>query len=659
MPVPLWQPDPGRYGFYAKRILSGADLPYNIDYLLGHLIATVADITGFSVDWVMLLLPIFIAPLIVIPIIMMATSLRISTLGFLASLIAVGDKFFYSRSYIGYMDTDGVNLLLVLLSMAFIMLSLNRSRLLYALFGALSMILFGIWYHSAPSILLAITLSTLLYALVADKKDSINLQIFLIVAISIVPTTLIYKLLLLVATTLFLYISNKTAKLSYKTYLILISILLVTALFFVDPNIYIARAMDYMSTPQNLNFTVNGVNYTYPNDLLAVSEASGTYIWNSSGPTTTYTIYIFLGTLSYLLMLIRYKSMIITLPLILLGYASSFAGPRFDMYAATPLAFGVVYLLYMTRYTLAQRYKSQYIDKSIYYTTVVILVMMIWNVFYINKAYIMTLDFYANDKQALEKFGKETSDNDTIINSWDYGWPIWYYTSHDYTVSDNGYHGGPDTILISEIFMSDDQNFSAKASIVLAQGRVKAKGAKYILPTLLKDQNYTELISSIEKSNIKDYKYDGDVYIFFHKRMMEYYYTILSTAALDMHGNTKDKHEFFKVTSLVKPFSKTYSLVEGFNYILDSSNGMVTDADGNMTALNSIMITDKFKKKYKYTFHPKADRYMFTYERSLYWLDKKYYNSFYVQVMMFDNYDRDLFEKVAETNRFKILKIKR
>jgi hypothetical protein len=128
---------------------------------------------------------------------------------------------------------------------------------------------------------------------------------------------------------------------------------------------------------------------------------------------------------------------------------------------------------------------------------------------------------------------------------------------------------------------------------------------------------------------------------------------------LDLHDNIKDPLEFYKVTSLVKPFSKRYSLVEGYHFILDSSNGMVTDAKENMTPLNSIMITDKHRKKYKYTFHKDAKNYMFTYEFFLYWLDEKYYNSFYMQAMIFDSYDRDIFEKVAETRRFKIFKIKR
>ena len=661
LPVSIWHADAGRYGYYAKSILSGVDLPYSADYLLGHLIASVVNITGVSIDWVMVILPIAIAPLIVVPIIMMANSMKIPTFGFLVAVVAVSGKFFYSRSYLGYIDTDWVNLILILTSMAFIMLSIARGKLTYALLAALTMILFGLWYHSSSIILLSIVLSTLLYVLLAENKTTILPQLFILISISMLPIDIEYKLFALVVLTSLFYLLEKKSLLSYRSYLIAIAIMVVLGLFSINPDIYLARAMNYLNATQNMSFVANGVKYIYPNDLKSVSEAVGVNIWYSSGPTTTYTLYILFGTLGYLLMLVRYRIMLITLPLIALGYASSFAGSRFDMYATVAFAFGMVHIFYMARYILVTRYDTIYTQRLHYYLTTILLVIMVWNVFYINRAYMATLNYYASEKHSLEQFGKVTDKDDTIINSWDYGWPLWYYTGHDNTVADNGYHGGPDINLIFKIFMSTDQNFTAKASLALANGRIEARknGERYILPTLLKDQNYTELLSSIKDKTISELYGEGDVYIFLHNGMMEFFYTILSTASLDLHGNIVDKHEHYKVTSLMKPFSRTYSLVEGHAFILDSSKGMVTDAKGEKSPLHSIMITDKHRKKYKYTFHKDAKNYMFTYGRSLYWIDEKYYHSFYVQAMMFDNYDRDLFEKVAETNRIKILKIKR
>ncbi|SFV58361.1 Oligosaccharyltransferase PglB [hydrothermal vent metagenome] len=660
-PVSVWHPDAGRYGYYAKSILSGVDLPYSSDYLLGHLIASVVSLTGFSIDWVMLILPIVAAPLIVVPVIMMGNSLKTPTFGFLVALVAVSGKFFYSRSYLGYIDTDWGNLLLILTSIAFIMLAVTRANLVYALSASLSMIFFGLWYHSSSSILLAIVLSTLLYLLLAKDKSVILPQIFIAVSISILPVAVEYKVFLLLVTIALFYLLNKKNLLSYRHYLIAIVAFFILGMLLIDPNHYLSRAMNYLNANKDMSFTAGGVEYIYPNDLQVVSEAVGANIWHSSGPTTLYTSYIMLGTLGYLLILIRYRVMLITLPLIVLGYASSFAGSRFDMYATVAFAFGIVHMFYMIRYLVLARVDSVYTRRLSYYLTTILLVVMVWNIFYLNKAYMLTLNYYADDKHAIEEFGKTIDDNDTIVNSWDYGWPLWYYTGHDNTVSDNGYHGGPDTNLIYKIFMSTDQNFTAKASLMLANGRIEARkrNERYILPTLLKDQNYTELLSSIKDKSIDDLYGDGDVYIFLHSGMLDFYYTMLSTASLDLHGHIEDSHEHFKVTSLMKPFSKTYSLVEGYAFILDSNEGMVTDAEGKKTPLNSIMITDKHRKKYKYTFHKDAKNYMFTYGIHLYWIDEKYYNSFYIQAMIFDTYDKNLFEKVAESSRVKIFRIKR
>ena len=104
--LPIWSDDAGLYGYYAKAILAGGSFPFEGDYILGYIIATLTRISTLHIDWVMLLLPAFLAPLVVVPLIWMGHLLKLTKLSFYASLIGVIGINYYTRSYLGYIDTD-------------------------------------------------------------------------------------------------------------------------------------------------------------------------------------------------------------------------------------------------------------------------------------------------------------------------------------------------------------------------------------------------------------------------------------------------------------------------------------------------------------------------------------------------------------------------
>ena len=155
-PLPIWTADAGRYGFYAKEILSGISYPSDPIYTPGYLIAFITDLLGANIDEVMPFLPIFLSPLIVIPIILIGKSLKLTQFGFLSALVAVTSINYYMHTYIGYMDTDVLNLFFILMITYFMLETINTDNLLYALGGGVSILLFSLWYHSSASINLAL-----------------------------------------------------------------------------------------------------------------------------------------------------------------------------------------------------------------------------------------------------------------------------------------------------------------------------------------------------------------------------------------------------------------------------------------------------------------------------------------------------------------------
>ena len=108
--IPIWTPDAGLYGYYANLILAGNDYPFISKLMPSHLIAMLVNLTGISIDTLMFWLPAFLSSIIVIPIIMIAHAFHLGTLGFMAALIGSISANYYTRSYLGCMDTDTLNL---------------------------------------------------------------------------------------------------------------------------------------------------------------------------------------------------------------------------------------------------------------------------------------------------------------------------------------------------------------------------------------------------------------------------------------------------------------------------------------------------------------------------------------------------------------------
>lgn len=665
-PVSIWTPDAGRYGYYAKEILHGSELPFSADYLTGHLIAWVCRVFDISVEWAMLLLPVFIAPLIVIPVMMIAKSIKQPTLGFLASMIAVSEFYFYARTFLGYMDTDGMNLFLIVLAIAFIIQTISKNNLLYALCASLTLVLFSQWYHSSSIINLMILGMTLFTVLVYYRTEKISIQTIFLLSLAIIPVSLELKLLSIFALTVILMILNRYSAVNHRFYWLVLVFGMLTAFFIIDHNHYIHRAMKYLAPHEQLTFFGNGITYAYANDLLSVSEVKGSHLWDAGAPAPygLTTIYVVMGMAGYLVLLLFYPLMWVTLPLFILGMLASIAGSRFSMYATPVIAIGTVYVFYVLKSMFLQKYRqSVYARRFPYYVVMLVLLLMIYNLLVLNMSAMLMSNIYAPEAKELKRFSHKLKDEDMMISWWDYGWPLWYYTQNNNTLVDNGKHGGPDTYIIARMLLSSDQKYTYNAAKILADNRAKAtqEGDEFVMQYLAKDHNLSALFSPelSEKTLVKTENIE-DIYIILHYKMLDYLDVINAFSKKGFTVSSLGTPPMFKMTELLKPFAENHSLLEGYAYILDSLDGTVTDANKNKTPVHGLTIVQNNTRTKGYFFehdNNKTNSQVIVYKNKFIWLDQKLYDSFYIQAMLFDVYDKKLFEKVGETPRIKIFKL--
>jgi hypothetical protein len=88
-------------------------------------------------------------------------------------------------------------------------------------------------------------------------------------------------------------------------------------------------------------------------------------------------------------------------------------------------------------------------------------------------------------------------------------------------------------------------------------------------------------------------------------------------------------------------------------------NGKITGSDGASAQINSINISKKGRLIAGKNYNRRSPMRLVIYNgnKALY-MDTSTYGSFLIQALVLDNYDHNLFEKVADTGKMKIFKVK-
>lgn len=660
-PLPIGTPDAGRYGFYAEAILEGKTFPFSADYLTGYLIAAVTYIFHADLNWIVYLLPIFIAPLITVPMILIGHELKLTRIGFLAALISVSELTFYSRSSAGYMDTDGINMLLLLSAILFMLLLIMHRRLIYALAAAMILIGFSAWYHSAAAINALLFISFFGTSILFYRKEKVVYYALLLLGCSILPLAPGYLFVLVLLLFAFLKIVDKLLSPSVKSLqLLFLAVVLIGALSF-DFSHYYSRALTYFGKNDVLTFQGASETYTYTNALKDVAEVRGISLWKVLSPIELGTAYFVLAFIGIVCFMIAFPSMLLMSPLLVLGALSTFMGSRFAMFAAPALAFGIVYIFYLLRQSLVERFgPNRYALRAPYYLTTLTLLLMIYNLFNFNMTTFNNRYFFQDEAKALKTFSEQLEEDSLILSWWDFGWPLWYYTARNNTLVDNGEHGGPDLPVISKLLLSDSNLFVHNLALYVGAKKAQAQQRRepYVIPYIAQQENLYSLFRKLGTSLPLEKQSDDNVYIMLHLKMLSYL-DIIDEHAQDYNDENTSRKNVHVFSPLFRPFSENYSLIEAYRFAFDSSDGTLHFGDNRSVPIKQVVLTEKGKAISGYAYENNAsDVLILVNNIEALYVDEATMNSFLIQALLFDRYDHTLFEKVVQTNRMKIFKVK-
>ncbi|EDZ62411.1 oligosaccharyl transferase [Sulfurimonas gotlandica GD1] len=643
-------------GYYwaegARDILSGVSQENDLSPILtpaSQLTAFFASILPFSFETIIFYMPAIFGSLIVVPIILIAKSIKNLELGLIAALLASIAWSYYNRTMIGYYDTDMLNIVLPMFLLWSIILGVKTNEEKYLLIAPSIILLYTWWYPASYSLEFAFFCLVMFYTLVWDRRKLYNFKLLSMIVFAILPVAVYIKVIFGVISFI-IFKQDKAQKYIYYIFVLSAFFLLFSGGF--DTILAKFKGYVYEDTISSLN---DGLNLHFYSVMQTVREAGQITFETFANRISGHTITLVLSVVGYIYLTYKHRIMLLGLPMIGLGFLALVGGLRFTVYAVPVLAFGIAFLI--TQVSLMMP------TKRLKYLSIVAFTMAILypNYQHINSYRVPTV-FNADEVKVLNTLKDIADREDYVVSWWDYGYPIRYYSDVK-TLTDGAKHNGDVNFLVSYM-LNNSENISSKmARLDVEYTESKKVKVSSNIEQMTKDYGFkdtNDFLLSLE-TDIKLPNKTRDIYFYLPYRMLNIFPTVNVFSNINLMNGEKGKDPFFFISRNFKETKETIELGNGilFNKLdnsLSLNNQTValrrviqTFYDKNMKLQKNIKLSD-FTASLNLIF-------MADYKTFLV-VDEKTYNSLYIQLMVLEDYDKNLFEKVITNPHAKVYKLK-
>ena len=651
----------------ARDILSGISQENDLSPITlapSQLTAFFTYLLPFSFESIILYMSVFLSSLVVIPIILISKNLKNLEMGFIAALLASITWSYYNRTMVGYFDTDMLNIVFPMFLLWSIIGAVNTNQDKYLLIAALDVLLYRWWYPQSFSLEFSFFGLILLYTLLFDRKNLYNYKFLAIIMLAMVNIDGYLRILLVLAA-FFIFKQEKFQK--YIYHILGISVILFFASGGFSP---IWSQLKGYIFARDIIMGEKGLELHFYAVMQTIREAGKIPFEVFANRISGHTITFILSLVGYVWLAFKHRVMLFALPMIGLGFLAWFGGLRFTIYAVPILAMGIAFLI--TELT------SKITDKkSIKYFAYFILTFAILypNYKHIDSYKVPTV-LNADEAKILDSLKSIADREDYVIAWWDYGYPIRYYSDVK-TLGDGGKHSGSVNFPISFV-LTNPQHIAAKMA------RLDVEYTESIFKKIkenreLKEPKKLNIFSNIEEMT-KDYGFNDtndfllsletdinlpkktrDIYLYLPYRMLDIYSTVKVFSNIDLMNGIKFRRPLFYISKNFKTKNNITNL--GNNVILDLNNKTIQLGNDKFpirrfvrTSYDNNMELQKQEQLLNFTSNFNVI-YMQSYNTILV-VDEDTYNSLYIQLMVLENYDKNLFEKVLENPHAKVYKLK-
>jgi dolichyl-diphosphooligosaccharide--protein glycosyltransferase/undecaprenyl-diphosphooligosaccharide--protein glycosyltransferase len=547
-----------------------------------------------------------------------------------------------------------LNIVFPVLEIYSLILALTHQRNRYLIPITISIALYQWWYPQAYALDTALFCIIIAYALIFDRKNIYFYKIALFILIGILGIPVIIKIgLALAIFTFFHFQKALSAKIFW-----FICAGIVGIYFYTGGISTIIRLLNLYVFHGTVENTVS-TSLTYYNVISTVREAGHIPFTLFAERISGHTITFVLACIGYVMAAIAYRPLLVMLPLTGLGFLAMSSGLRFTIYAVPAMAIGIAYLIV---------YISRFIQiTTLRYTTIILLTIGALYPNYAHiKEYMMPTVMVAEEVKSLDQLNKIASGEDYVVGWWDYGYPIRYYGDVK-TWIDGGKHSGDANYPASFVLTAKD-SFSAAHMMRLyteytEKGFSETNKTKNDFEYMMEKEGAKDPNDFITTLALPEYKLPHktrDVYLYLPLRMMEIFPTVALFSNLDLTGQSQPQQPFFYSTRSVQDTGQTLELGQGLSIIKANSTLKI----GMQTLPIKTFYQVGYDKNQKIQMNQQNFAseglnviYMASYKQFLV-LDDYYLQSQYIQMFVFEQYDKNLFEPVIISPMTKIFKLK-
>ncbi|MDQ7083774.1 MAG: STT3 domain-containing protein [Sulfurovum sp.] len=527
-------------GYYfaegARDILNGT-IAYKVDTAGALSIITVylTKILPFSFETIILYMPAFLGSLLLVPIILIGYSLNRPYLGFIAGLFAAIVWSYYNRTMIGYYDSDMFNIVTPVFVLWSIIHALTTQKNRYLVLMIVIIVASQFWYAKNISLNTAMVFMAVVYVLVKDRNNIFNLKLitFALIGLALIPVYL-KAILALVLFGLFHYKDKLTHKYIYPLAGFMFVLYLYSGAFYSilsSLNLYIFNRF----FPAEV---IQGVSSLQFFDVIGtVREAGAIPFETFANRISGHTITFLFSTIGVILLMVRYPILIISLPMVAMGFMAYKSGLRFTVYAVPIYALGFGYMVLYVR----EQLKLIILDKkNVKIAQILMPMVMVSLALYPNIMHIIgyKVPTVLNKTEVtdLDKLKAISTPKDYTLAWWDYGYPIRYY-SETKTLIDGGKHNN-DNFIISQILLSTSPQQVANLSR-LAVETYQDANCSVVANTLFHQGKDTQLDPNVFLVELDDSTYilppkTRDIYLYLPYRMLNIFPTVAKFGNLDL-----------------------------------------------------------------------------------------------------------------------------
>jgi dolichyl-diphosphooligosaccharide--protein glycosyltransferase len=486
--IPLLTTTDGYYWTrYAKYINQGKYIPRGKDILryypelwgrfpkptplISQTIAYIQQTLNIDYYTAGILMVIFFSGLFIVPLIIYFYNLNLPATAVLGSLIGAFSWSYFTRTSVGRVDTDALNLFFLFSASLFILFAYNSKKYImtyiYSAISGLVLAGFYLWYH---------------------KPLFMNIYFVILLLMLIVK----YKM---------------------KVWHVIISLGLFV--LFCNP-IWFNEGLKYSSHTvfKYLPFLKSAFAAEFPDifhTITEVQEKDSSKILSA----ILHQNFISLFGLIMTLPLIVFKNMkfVPLIPVFLLGLISFVSSNRFAMYLAPFVGIGLGYLIDILINYLKEKTEFKYLD---YIPIVAAYLLFVLFIPFTAYSYMPKPIIPANVFKSFYKLSDKIDNETALYSWWDFG-----YAFEDVlnvkTFHDPGHQTSPKTFFIAKSFVSDSQNEMYNIIKYLDNN-----GYRLILKLLRQGISFEDIIKIVTIANVKDKKKNKLILLFTQDMLFKY-----------------------------------------------------------------------------------------------------------------------------------------